>query len=108
MKSINAKQLYEVSRQKPIELIDVRTPEEFCELRAAGARNVPLSTFDPHAVWNARTAAGDEPIYFICEVGVRSAHACILMTAAGHTNVVNVEDGTQGWAAGGLPAERGD
>jgi rhodanese-related sulfurtransferase len=91
----------------PIDLIDVRAPEEFREIRAAGARNVPLDTFDPAAIVRSRVAPPDKPLYFICAVGARSAWACELMTAAGFENVVNVEGGTQAWYEAGLPIEKG-
>lgn len=71
------------------------------------ARNIPLDALDPPALMRARTSPGDEPLYFICEVGARSEWACRLMTAAGYANVVNVEGGTQGWLAAGLPVTRG-
>jgi rhodanese-related sulfurtransferase len=51
--------------------------------------------------------AATGPIYFICEMGVRSAHACAMMMAAGMPHVVNVEGGTQAWASAGLPLEHG-
>ena len=90
---------------RAIDLIDVRTPEEFAEIRAAGARHVPLDTFDPAAVIRSRTTPDTEPLYFICAVGGRSAWACELMMAAGYANVVNVEGGTQAWYLAGLPIE---
>lgn len=42
LKSIGVHPLHELSRQRPVELIDVRSPEEFREVRAAIARNVPI------------------------------------------------------------------
>lgn len=82
-------------------LIDVRTPVEFREVHAAGARNVPLDRLDPAAV----PAAG--PVYVICKSGGRGKQACDRLRAAGRTNAVNVEGGTEAWAAAGLPVVRG-
>ena len=46
VQTITVQALYERSRSQPIELIDVRTPEEFRSVRAVGARNVPMDTID--------------------------------------------------------------
>ena len=71
------------------------------------ARNVPLDTLNPTALMQSRTTSPDEPLYFICAVGGRSAWACEMMMAAGYENVVNVEGGTQAWFAAGLPVQQG-
>jgi len=105
--TIDVKRLYELSERGPIDLIDVRTLEEFREIRAVGTRNVPLDALNPHAVAKARTAPGDGPLYFICAVGIRSEWACRMMIAAGYSNVVNVEGGTQAWVTAGLPSQQG-
>jgi rhodanese-related sulfurtransferase len=107
IKTISCAELHETSSRTPIDLIDVRTPGEFHEIRAAGARNIPLDVFDPTAIANNRTTAPDQPLYFICAVGARSAWACELMMNAGYDNVVNVEGGTHTWYAAGLPTESG-
>jgi rhodanese-related sulfurtransferase len=107
IRSITCEALHAISRERPVDLIDVRTPEEFREARAAIARNVPLDQFDAEAVSHNRKAAADEPIYIICQVGGRSAKACAGLAAAGCKNVVNVEGGTAAWVRAGLPVHRG-
>jgi rhodanese-related sulfurtransferase len=106
VKSITCAELYQKSLNEPVELIDVRTVEEFNEIRAAGARNLPLDQFNVAALIQSQRNTA-EPIYFICAVGGRSAWACEVMMAAGYENVVNVEGGTQQWYSAGLPVERG-
>jgi rhodanese-related sulfurtransferase len=71
------------------------------------AQNIPLDRFDPATIAKLRTTPPEEPIYFICAVGGRSAWACEVMMAAGHENVVNVEGGTQAWYLAGLPIKQG-
>jgi rhodanese-related sulfurtransferase len=107
VKTSSCHDLYRTSLDGPIELIDVRTTEEFQQIRAAPARNVPLDKLDPFALVKSRTSASEHSIFFICAVGARSAWACELMMAAGYENVVNVEGGTQAWYAAGLPIEQG-
>lgn len=92
---------------RKIELLDVRTPVEFRELHAAGARNVPLDQLDPVIVMQARNGAGNDPLYVICRGGSRGRQACEKFVQAGYLNVVNVEGGTLAWAERGLPVVRG-
>ena len=107
IKAIGVLQLHELRERQPVELIDVRTPEEFHGIRARNARNLPLATLDPPTLLNSRAIGENEPIYFICEVGVRSEYACARMIAAGFPNAINVEGGTAAWIEAGLPIERG-
>ena len=105
VKTITCSELLRARENGPVELIDVRSLEEFNEIHAVGARHVPLGAFDPSAVIRSRTTPSTEPLYFICAVGARSAWACELMMAAGYPNVVNVEGGTQAWYLAGFPVE---
>jgi rhodanese-related sulfurtransferase len=107
IKTITAQELHELSQQGPVELIDVRTPEEFREVRAAIARSVPMDTIDPRSLAQSRTGNDEEPLYFICHLGGRSGRVCAALMAAGYQNVVNVIGGTEAWEEAGLPVERG-
>lgn len=89
-------------RGEPVTLIDVRTPAEFGEMHVDFARNVPLDRLTAEQFTGS---AG--PLYFICRSGGRSKMACEKMIAAGITNVVSVDGGTQACAAAGLPVTRG-
>jgi rhodanese-related sulfurtransferase len=92
---------------KPVELIDVRTPVEFREIHAEGARLVPLDRLDPVALMTGRNGTAAEPLYLICRSGSRARQACERFLAAGHDNVVCVEGGTLAWEQAGLPVKRG-
>lgn len=89
------------------ELIDVRTPVEFREVHAVGARNLPLDALDPQAVIAQRPTDSPEPIYFICRSDSRGKKACEAFHPAGYENVVNVAGGTVAWDDLGLPVVRG-
>ena len=90
-----------------IDLIDVRTPVEYAEVHAEGARLIPLDKLDPGAVVSARNGSADEPLYFICKSGSRSAKAVEKFRAAGFANAISVEGGTTAWEGAGLPVVRG-
>jgi rhodanese-related sulfurtransferase len=105
--TISPRQLADLCEGGRIDLLDVRTPVEFRELHAAGARNVPLDRLDPAAVMRARGGSSGEPLYVICRSGSRGRQACEKFLAAGFTSAVNVEGGTLAWAECGLPVVRG-
>lgn len=88
-----------------VELIDVRTPVEYREVHVSSARNVPLDQLN--ASQFAAGRSGAEPLYVICRSGGRGKQACEKLLAAGYTNVVNIEGGTQAWDQAGLPVVRG-
>ena len=98
----------EVLRQRiaigPSLLVDVRTPGEYYRLHAQGALSIPLDRLDPQEL-SSRRVSGDEPIYFICQSGARSAKACEKLLAAGVSPVYSVQGGTAAWQAAGLPVE---
>ncbi len=104
--TISVQQLADRRQRFPVELIDVRTPAEFREVHLEIARNVPLDSLDPEAVMRERSTQG-EPLYVICRTGSRGAAACQKFLAAGYTDVVNVEGGTQAWLEAGSPVIRG-
>ena len=93
---------------RDIDLIDVRTPVEYCEMHLDNAQNIPLHQLDPHAVMQDRNGTRDEPLYVVCQTGKRGAKACATFRQAGYTNVVNVEGGTMACGYAGLPLVRGE
>jgi rhodanese-related sulfurtransferase len=106
--TITARELHErIKAGLPSEMIDVRTPVEYREVHAEGARLVPLDRLDPAAVMAERIGGADEPLYVLCRSGSRAKQACERFLAAGHDNVVCVEGGTVAWEQAGLPVARG-
>jgi rhodanese-related sulfurtransferase len=89
-----------------VELIDVRTPVEFQEVHVSFARNVPLDQLGSATTAAGRSGAA-QPLYVICRSGGRGKQACEKLLAAGYTNVVTVEGGTQAWEQAALPVMRG-
>jgi rhodanese-related sulfurtransferase len=105
--TISPQQLHDIVQAgTKVELIDVRTPVEFREVHVGFARNVPLDQLNPAQIGAGRNGAS-QPLYVICRSGSRGQQACQKLLAAGLTNVVNVEGGTQAWEQAGLPVVRG-
>ena len=88
-------------------LIDVRTPAEFREIHASGAELFPLDRLDPEQVRQKLNGQSAEPFYVICKSGSRARQACEKLHAAGLTNAVVVDGGTEAWEKAGLPVVRG-
>ncbi len=106
MNTIDPRRLYDLAESgQEVQLVDVRTPVEFREVHATLARNVPLDQLQ--STLATENEPSDRPLYVICRSGGRGKQACERLIAAGYTNVVNVEGGTQAWEQMGLPVVRG-
>lgn len=82
------------------QFIDVREIDEYAEVHAAGAVNLPLSELQQRT----NEIDPDRPAYIICRSGGRSAQACeYIEQALGYDNLINVEGGTLAWVEAGLP-----
>lgn len=106
IQTITVQELHQLSQLRPVDLIDVRTPEEFREVRATIARSMPMDAIELESLTQSRVGKPEEPIYFICHLGGRSGRVCAALIAAGYPNVVNVVGGTEAWEVAGLPVER--
>ena len=78
-------------------LIDVREPDEHRAERIQGARNMPLSRFDPKAL------PVDKTVVLHCAGGVRSARAVALCKQHEVDVRRHLAGGLAAWKAHGLP-----
>lgn len=85
-----------------VQLIDVRTPEEFAQGHIAGAVNMPLDGFDPAAL--PATADGVETVLY-CRSGRRSEAAGKLLSEHSGVPATHLEGGILAWEAAGQPVE---
>ena len=84
-----------------VQIIDVRTSEEFASGHIAGAVNIPVQAADFAAQIAALDPAGRYAVY--CRSGNRSQPAVDAMKDAGITNIYELESGTKGWTSEGQP-----
>ena len=87
---------------EPIQLIDVRTPEEFAQGHIEGAINIPVDEFDPAALPDA---VGAQRILY-CRSDRRSGVAAERLAEAGNTTAVHMEGGILAWEEAGLPVQQ--
>lgn len=100
-KRVDAEAFAAVVATPGVQIIDVRTPEEFAAGHIEGAVNYnvqgaefldQIATLDP---------AGTYAVY--CRSGNRSQPAVEAMSAAGISGIYELESGIIGWESAGLP-----
>ena len=87
---------------EPIQLIDVRTREEFAEGHIEGAINIPVDEFDPAALPD--TEGRDRILY--CRSDRRSGIAAETLAEEINSTVVHMDGGIVAWEAAGLPVQQ--
>lgn len=95
-----------IDAAEPVTIIDVRTPLEFQEVHAHGAVNIPLDELEAEKL-SSFVNPESKTVYLICRSGGRGKKACEKLLAKGPWQPINIEGGTQGWEAAGLPVHRG-
>ena len=77
----------ELESDKSINLIDVRSPEEYRSGHIPGSRNIPL---DRIGDIEKAVPDRDAKLFVYCLSGARSASACAYLVRMGYTGVVNI------------------
>lgn len=90
-----------IARQAGVQVLDVRSPEEFAQGHVPGAVNVPLEE-----VLATPRRFTDHGAHVICRSGGRSLQAAEAMTKAG-VHAVSVAGGTSAWIDSGRDIEEG-
>jgi rhodanese-related sulfurtransferase len=84
---------------KKVQLIDVRTPEEYASGHLAGSRLIPLSELSDRALEIDKKI----PVIFYCRSGNRSGHALELIADQGFLNPKHLVGGILAWNRAGFP-----
>lgn len=85
---ISAEDLFAIMEKTKVQVIDVRTPEEYAAGHLEGAINIPVDDIlkDPAVV----TVAKDQPIAVYCRTGVRSGEAFKALQQAGFETIYDI------------------
>jgi monothiol glutaredoxin len=94
VQQITVQELKQVLDAGPVELFDVRTPDERAKAKLDKAQH-----FDAAAQEKLKTLDKDTPIYFHCHHGGRSQQAAEHYLRQGFKKVHNVVGGIDAWAA---------
>jgi len=82
-------------KQPEVQLIDVRTPEEFSQGHLENAKNINIMAED----FDAQVASLDKskPVMVYCKSGGRSARASERLKELGFTMITDLEGGITNW-----------
>jgi rhodanese-related sulfurtransferase len=94
----------EITTQKNIQILDVRTPGEFF---GGHIKNALQANWNDKTEFDRRIAFVDKnkPVYVYCLAGGRSAAAADKMRKTGYKNVYELSGGTNAWRAANKPLE---
>jgi rhodanese-related sulfurtransferase len=85
-------------------VLDVRHADEFAEDHIEGAVNIDVE--DPSFGQNIQSLDKSKTYLVYCRAGRRSMNAAQQMTAAGFTDVVNLDGGLTSWKEQGFPVSK--
>jgi rhodanese-related sulfurtransferase len=88
-----------IKEKKDVQLIDVRTTEEYADGHLANAKLIPLQEL------GRRLGEIDKkkPVLLYCRTGHRSGNALKLLVDKGYTEAKHLEGGIKAWQAAGFP-----
>ncbi len=91
--------------QDSIQLVDVRTPDEFAQGHLKNAMNIDYKSKNFAEQING--LAKNKPVALYCLAGSRSEAAAQLMAGSGFTEIYDLEGGYMGWTFEKRPVEGG-
>lgn len=84
-----------LKKDSTVQLLDVRTPEEFQGGHIPGARN--LNFYDTDFAQKINTLDKNRPVMVYCKVGGRSGKAAKQLSDAGFLQVYDLSGGIEAW-----------
>lgn len=93
---ISPQQVYDaVYSEDSVQLVDVRTPEEYKESHLKGAQNICVTSDDFRE--KVKTLDKNKPVYVYCKRGGRSADAAKQLKEMGFTKIYDMDGGILLW-----------
>ena len=99
--SVSAPEFKKEIKSDSVQLVDVRTPQEYAEGHIDGALNIDVQS-DDFKELAQRELSKDSTVLVYCRSGRRSLDAAEMLTRLGY-NVVNLKGGIIEWKEDGLP-----
>ncbi|MEL6812746.1 MAG: rhodanese-like domain-containing protein [Bacteroidota bacterium] len=94
-------QVYEaVYGEDSLQLVDVRTAEEYEVSHLKNAQNICVTSADFKE--KVATLDKEKPVYVYCKKGGRSAQAATILKEMGFTKVYDLQGGLTNWQQNGL------
>ncbi|MFT5969739.1 MAG: rhodanese-related sulfurtransferase [Flavobacteriales bacterium] len=98
--NVNVEKFKELCAWENVQLLDVRTPNEWAEGIIEGA--IKMNFFDESFKDSLNTLKRDEPILVYCKSGGRSGKAMKQLVNLGYSEIYNLEGGITAWNAKGM------
>lgn len=100
---LNPEKFEQKMQKDNVQLVDVRTPEEFASGHLPNAINININGAD----FEAETAKldKDKPVLVYCKSGMRSAKASANLKVQGFKNISDLDGGITSWKDAGKPVE---
>lgn len=89
-----------------IQLIDVRTPEEYANGYIKNAKNINFN--DDDFIEQMSKLDKNKPVYVYCKLGGRSGKAAIQLKEAGFVKIYDFKGGMKQWSAEGKEVSKVD
>lgn len=99
--SVSAPEFDKEIKANSVQLLDVRTPQEYAEGHIDGASNINIQS-DDFQQRAEKELSKDSTILVYCRSGRRSMEAAEMLTKLGY-KVVNLKGGIIEWKGDGLP-----
>lgn len=87
---------------RDVQVIDVRSAEEFAGGSLQHARNIPLADIAAQAAQLPK----DKPALVVCKAGSRASMAAVKLRSAGISEVFILAGGLDAWRSAGLPVTK--
>lgn len=104
--SVSAPEFDKEIKAGSVQLLDVRTPQEYAEGHIDGALNINVQSDDFQRMVE-KELSKDSTILVYCRSGRRSMDAAEILTKLGY-KVVNLKGGIIEWKGDGLPVTTGE
>jgi rhodanese-related sulfurtransferase len=101
IKNIEPQELNTVLKSNTVQLVDVRTPNEFKMGHINKALNI--NYYDQDFSQQISKLDKSKPIYVYCRSGVRSKYSSEILKKLGFKNIYNLKGGILNWNANNLP-----
>ena len=100
---ITATEMKEISEIEGIQLVDVRTPDEYKEGHLPNALNIDF--LGENFEINIQKLDKSKPVIVYCQRGSRSAKCASQLIAYGFVKIYDLDRGFFGWKSSGLEVE---
>lgn len=104
IKDIDPYKLNTILNNQDVQLLDVRTPNEFKSGHIKGSVNI--NYYDQDFSKQVLSLDKNKPVYVYCRSGVRSKYSSEILKKLGFKTIYNLRGGILNWSANKLPLKK--